>query len=387
MEFISLIKDLGNQSGYLNIIKVAFLTFPFLAMLITIPYIISQYRKYGSIHSLRTVIVYSFVLYLLTAYFMVILPLPSIESVKNLTTQTMQLIPFSFIADIIKTTPFVFNDVSTYLKSLAYSSVYVVIYNIILTIPFGMYLRYYFKKDLKTTIFYSFLLSLFFELTQLSGLYFIYPRSYRLFDVDDLILNTLGGSLGYFLSSILFKILPKRDEIDKSSYETGKQISFLRRTIAFIIDLAIYLVFALIMYYFIKSFLVSFFIYFVLFTYLSNGQTLGKRFMKIRMVTIDDKKVRIIRLFIREFSILFIYFILPVISIYLMNYIPSAYYTLCFISTLIFFTILYFITLIRLFKKKQLAHELITQTKLISTIKFEEEEENKDDNDNIIGDI
>lgn len=387
MEFISLIKDLGNQSGYLNIIKVAFLTFPFLAMLITIPYIISQYRKYGSIHSLRTVIVYSFVLYLLTAYFMVILPLPSIESVKNLTTQTMQLIPFSFIADIIKTTPFVFNDVSTYLKSLAYSSVYVVIYNIILTIPFGMYLRYYFKKDLKTTIFYSFLLSLFFELTQLSGLYFIYPRGYRLFDVDDLILNTLGGSLGYFLSSILFKILPKRDEIDKSSYETGKQISFLRRTIAFIIDLGIYLVFALIMYYFIKSFLVSFFIYFVLFTYLSNGQTLGKRFMKIRMVTIDDKKVRIIRLFIREFSILFIYFILPVISIYLMNYIPSAYYTLCFISTLIFFTILYFITLIRLFKKKQLAHELITQTKLISTIKFEEEEENKDDNDNIIGDI
>ena len=271
MEFISLIKDLGNQSGYLNIIKVAFLTFPFLAMLITVPYIISQYRKYGSIHSLRTVIVYSFVLYLLTAYFMVILPLPSIESVKNLTRASMQLIPFKFITDIIKTTPFVFNDVSTYLKSLAYSSVYVVLYNIILTIPFGMYLRYYFKKDLKTTIFYSFLLSLFFELTQLSGLYFIYPRSYRLFDVDDLILNTLGGTLGYFISSILFKILPKRDEIDKRSYESGKRITFLRRTIAFIIDLGIYLVFALIMYYFIKSFLVSFFIYFVLFTYLSNG--------------------------------------------------------------------------------------------------------------------
>ena len=320
MEFISLIKDLGNQSGYLNIIKVAFLTFPFLAMLITVPYIISQYRKYGSIHSLRTVIVYSFVLYLLTAYFMVILPLPSIESVKNLTSASMQLIPFKFITDIIKTTPFVFNDVSTYLKSLAYSSVYVVLYNIILTIPFGMYLRYYFKKDLKTTIFYSFLLSLFFELTQLSGLYFIYPRSYRLFDVDDLILNTLGGTLGYFISSILFKILPKRDEIDKRSYESGKRITFLRRTIAYIIDLIIYIVFALITYYFIKSFLVSYFIYFVILNYLFKGQTLGKKFMKIRIVTIDDKKVRIIRLFIREFSILFVYFILPILSIYLMNY-------------------------------------------------------------------
>ena len=384
MEFISLIKDLGNQSGYLNIIKVAFLTFPFLAMLITIPYIISQYRKYGSIHSLRTVIVYSFVLYLLTAYFMIILPLPSIESVKNLTRASMQLIPFKFITDIIKTTPFVFNDVSTYLKSLAYSSVYVVLYNIILTIPFGMYLRYYFKKDLKTTIFYSFLLSLFFELTQLSGLYFIYPRSYRLFDVDDLILNTLGGTLGYFISSILFKILPKRDEIDKSSYESGKQISFLRRTIAFIIDLLLYLVLALITYYFIKSLLVSYFIYFVILTYLFKGQTLGKKFMKIRIVTTDDKKVRIIRLFIREFSILIVYFILPILSIYLMNYIPSDYYALCLISTLIFFIILYLITLIRLFKKKQLIHELITQTKLVSTIEFEEEQENTEESEVIM---
>ena len=33
-----------------------------------------------------------------------------------------------------------------------------------------------------------------FELTQLSGLYFIYPRSYRLADVNDLINNTVGHS-------------------------------------------------------------------------------------------------------------------------------------------------------------------------------------------------
>ena len=32
---------------------------------------------------------------------------------------------------------------------------------------------------------FSFLLSLFFEVTQLTGLYFLYPGSYRLFDVDD----------------------------------------------------------------------------------------------------------------------------------------------------------------------------------------------------------
>ena len=110
--------------------------------------------------------------------------------------------------------------------------------------------------------------------------------------------------------------------------------------------------------------------------------------MKIRIVTTDDKKVRIIRLFIREFSILIVYFILPILSIYLMNYIPSDYYTLCLISTLVFFIILYLITLIRLFKKKQLIHELITQTKLVSTIEFEEDQEsNEEKNEDIKDDL
>ena len=52
-------------------------TFPFIAALITLPYLIYQYRKYGSIPALHTLVVYSFVLYLLIAYFMVILPLPA----------------------------------------------------------------------------------------------------------------------------------------------------------------------------------------------------------------------------------------------------------------------------------------------------------------------
>lgn len=42
-------------------------------------------------------------------------------------------------------------------------------------------------------------LSLVFELTQLSGLFGLYPRPYRLADVDDLMTNTLGGMVGYWL--------------------------------------------------------------------------------------------------------------------------------------------------------------------------------------------
>ena len=49
---------------------------------------------------------------------MIILPLPSVEEVAKMTSPTMSLMPFQALQDIIQTTPFVFNDPSTYLASL-----------------------------------------------------------------------------------------------------------------------------------------------------------------------------------------------------------------------------------------------------------------------------
>ena len=95
-------------------IEFAIITFPFIAFILTIPFLIYQYRKYGAIPILKSIIFYSFILYLITAYFMVILPLPSMEYVKNLKTAYIQLQPFQFIQDIIVTMPKTissFNDV------------------------------------------------------------------------------------------------------------------------------------------------------------------------------------------------------------------------------------------------------------------------------------
>ena len=69
--------------GYFISIKMAVLVFPILAFIFTVPYMIFNYRKYGSVNKLRTLIVYSFILYLLTIYFLVILPLPKLESVHT----------------------------------------------------------------------------------------------------------------------------------------------------------------------------------------------------------------------------------------------------------------------------------------------------------------
>ena len=60
---------------------------------------------------------------------------------------------------------------------------------------------YYFTIQLMDLSVGTFLLSLTIELAQLTGLFFTYPGSYRLFDVDDLMANTLGGFLGTVLSN------------------------------------------------------------------------------------------------------------------------------------------------------------------------------------------
>ena len=84
------------MSIYLKPILTACYVFPVLAALFTLPYIIRQYHKYSSILVLRTGIVYTFIFYMMTSYFMTILPLPAIDSVTP-ESATMLLTPFDAV--------------------------------------------------------------------------------------------------------------------------------------------------------------------------------------------------------------------------------------------------------------------------------------------------
>ena len=63
----------------------------------------------------------------------------------------------------------------------------------LLLVPLGMYLRYYFRRTWWQTLAIGVLVTLSFETTQLTGLWGLYEHPYRLFDVDDLMMNTLGA--------------------------------------------------------------------------------------------------------------------------------------------------------------------------------------------------
>ena len=370
------------MEGYLEIIRNAIYFFPIIAFLFTLPYILHQYHKYGSIYYIRVIIVYSFILYLIAAYFLVILPLPTMEEVLQMTSPRTQLIPFSFVQDIMRESSFRIGDITTYLKAMMEPCVYVVVYNIFLTIPFGIYLRYYFNYSKKKTIFYSFLLSLFFELTQLTGLYFIYPRGYRLFDVDDLLLNTLGGCIGVFLADFGKKFLPSRKELDDVSYELGQKVSFFRRVTCFSIDFICFLIFYLCMTLFIRNkylFWITLFFYYGIIPFLTKGQTLAEKFLNLKLASISANPLKFWQILTYHMSFYFLYLFIPIFSI---SYIGPLLYKLSLPSNLIVYFYLIgflayificFLSLIFTLLKRPLFYEKLSNARLISTIQKEEE--------------
>ena len=48
--------------NYIEVIKTALFAFPIVAFIFTIPFILIEYHRYGSINKFRTFIVYSFIL-------------------------------------------------------------------------------------------------------------------------------------------------------------------------------------------------------------------------------------------------------------------------------------------------------------------------------------
>ena len=362
---------------YLESIKTAFLIFPFLAFLITLPYLLLQYHKYGSVPLIRSSIVYTFILYLLTAYFLVILPLPSKEEVLMMPTKVPQLIPFTFMGDFIEA----FKETSGILSFLKSPIVYTTLFNIAITIPFGIYLRYYFKKKWYTTIIYTFLLSLYFEITQLTGLYGLYPKAYRLFDVDDLIINTLGGLIGYLITPIVTIFLPDRDKIDKLSYKRGKVVSIYRRFLAFLIDIFIFatimfIILALLNFNdFVLPLIIMTAMYYVILPTITS-LTLGKYLVKIKLES--KTKYKHLSIFIRQIILYFGIVFGPLIFIELNQYI-NGLITLFYILFAIY---AYFEIFLKFFgRKKPLIYERLTKTENISTVYYIDHEENEPSQD------
>lgn len=220
------------MSEYLEPIRTALRVFPGVAAAAAVPLMVLHYRRFGRLQSGRTLVLYSFCFYALAAVFLVILPLPERTAdfcARYQGTKDPQLVPFTFVAELAEEAESA-GSVLSLLGSAAFLQPF---FNALLLLPLGVYLRYYFRLGFVASLGVLAATTVAFELVQLSGLLGLYPCPYRLFDVDDLILNTAGGTIGYAATPALARVLPSVEPIypTKPTYA-----SLARRLLAFALD-------------------------------------------------------------------------------------------------------------------------------------------------------
>lgn len=106
--------------------------------------------------------------------------------------------------------------------------------------------------------------------------------------------------------------------------------------------------------------------YFGALQYILNGQTLGKKIMKIKVTSVSDKKLTILNFLTRSVILNNILFsIILIVGVYVFN--KNNYYNLSLIITYIELLVMSLIVLMIVLRKDNRGlHELITNTKVVA---------------------
>ncbi|WP_432011481.1 VanZ family protein [Streptomyces cucumeris] len=287
-------------------ITTAAAVFPLLALVLLLPTAVVLYRRHGVMSQGRTLSLYGFLYYALTAFCMTVVPLPRQSAgmcARFGAFARPQVVPGNTFADIWKEAHHKVTPGALVLQNPAVAGA---LLNLALLVPLGMFLRYHVRCGLRAATAAGLASSLFFELTQYSGVWGLYDCPYRLFDVDDLLTNTAGAALGWLLAGPLLRVLPALETLDGRA-RALRPVPFGRRLVALIADLAGFLVAVAVVS---ETFAYGdaerelwvlagvFLLWFVVLP-LRTGATPGKRLLLLRMESADGRPLTPGRLAVR----------------------------------------------------------------------------------------
>ncbi|PZX61383.1 glycopeptide antibiotics resistance protein [Algoriphagus ratkowskyi] len=282
------------MNSYFEAIRTSILYFPLIAFLSFVPYAYFQYRRIGYVQVNRGFVFYVFAFYLMTAFFLTVLPLPPISAkfCEFRGSVPPTFFPFRFVINTFRE---VQGNISLF--SIVQSTTFMVTaFNVLLLMPLGFFLKYLFQiKSIGIATLLGFLASLFFEITQLTALYGLYPCRYRYFEVDDLITNTFGCFVGFTIASYT-TFLPN---VSSKPLLNQSSVTLTQRFLAIFVDSLLVILFTAYIIEGIteKVWLLSLmkvgllYFYFILTSKLTNGQTFGKKLLGIRIVRMDGLKL------------------------------------------------------------------------------------------------
>lgn len=168
--------------------------------------ILLLWRKKHKLSLINSLIIITFFCYIIKLISVVFFPfyIPLTEEMEKLLYQQNTSFPLNFI-------PFksMIDSISTRNSWVQNGG------NLLLLLPFGFYLSLLRKKigNTKEVLLLSFIFSVTIEIIQ-GIMNIIVGYNYRLVDIDDVILNTLGSLIGYILFRITFYFVNTTTNID-----------------------------------------------------------------------------------------------------------------------------------------------------------------------------
>lgn len=171
-----------------------------LAVLLAVPFIAVSYRRRGELGAGHALLAFAFLVYLMSLWTYTLLPIPDATPAwcSQNAASHLQLRPLQFVADIGR------EQHGAGLRSYLHNpAIQQAVFNVALFLPLGMFLRHLFRRGPLTTVAIGLAVSLFIECTQLTGNWYLSHCPYRLFDVDDMLTNTVGVAAGFAVGPVL----------------------------------------------------------------------------------------------------------------------------------------------------------------------------------------
>ncbi len=169
------------------------------AVLLLIPVAAVEYRKDGRLGPRDLTVLLSGAVYGLALWTYTLLPMPADD---DYTCAGRQTVAFDTIRAID------WGDLGSRagLSALVHDAAFLqVALNVLLFVPLGWFVRRIARRGVVVATLLGFSISLLIETTQATGVWHLYDCAYRLFDVDDLMINTLGATLGSLVSAIFIR--------------------------------------------------------------------------------------------------------------------------------------------------------------------------------------
>jgi len=191
-----------------------------LAVLLLIPTAAVQYRLDGRLGPVDLAILVTSAIYALAIWTYTLLPMPADGTFACKGSQLRVLGSLGLIHVPDRGGPLALLREPAFLQ---------IVLNVLLFVPLGYFIRVILHRGIVVATLAGFGLSLLIELTQRTGVWNLYSCAYRLFDVDDLIVNTLGATVGSLLSMLVVR--RRRGDVVLPT-----TISFGRRLVGFACD-------------------------------------------------------------------------------------------------------------------------------------------------------